>query len=123
MSCLRSALHLLLLFLILGVYAKILRPKEHGKIVYNNKGSARWATNYLQKEAKEAGQVASFFGTQGQIYTVDEVVALLDKNHKGLGKDDEKFHSLVLSSSAEEVARLGNEPKALQQYTQEAMDL
>jgi hypothetical protein len=105
------------------MYAKILRPKEHGKIVYNNKGSARRATNYLQKEAKEAGQVASFFGTQGQAYTADEVVALLDKNHKGLGKEDEKFHSLVLSPSAEEVARLGNDPKALQQYTQEAMDL
>jgi hypothetical protein len=105
------------------MYAKILRPKEHGKIVYNNKGSARRATNYLQKEAKEAGQVASFFGTQGQTYTADEVVDLLDKNHKGLGKDDEKFHSLMLSPSAEEVARLGNDPKALQQYTQEAMDL
>jgi hypothetical protein len=104
------------------MYAKILRPKEHGKIVYNNKGSARRATNYLQKEAKEAGQVATFFGTQGQTYTADEVVALLDKNHKGLGKNEEKFHSLVLSPSAEEVARLGNDPKALQQYTQEAMD-
>lgn len=105
------------------MHAKILRPKDNGKIVYTNTGSVRRVTNYLQKEAKENGQEANFFGSAGKVYTADEVVTMLDKNHKGLGKDEEKFHSLVFSPSVEEVTRLGNDPKALQQYTQDAMEL
>ena len=105
------------------MHAKILRPKDNGKIVYENTGSVRRATNYLQKEAKENGQEVKFFGSAGTAYSADEVVALLDKNHKGLRKDDEKFHSLVFSPSPEEAARLGNDPNALQQYTQETMEL
>lgn len=105
------------------MHAKILRPKDNGKVVYANSGSARRTANYLQKEAKENGQTAEFFGSGGQAYTADEVVAMLDKNHKGLGKEDEKFHSLVFSPSTEEAVRLGNDPKALPQYTQDAMEL
>jgi hypothetical protein len=105
------------------MHAKILRPENNGKVVYNNKGSARRTANYLQKEAKEGGQDAAFFGSAGKVYTADEVVAMLDQNHKGLGKEDEKFHSLVFSPNQEEAGRLGNDPQALQRYTQDAMDL
>jgi hypothetical protein len=105
------------------MHAKILRPQNNGKIVYNNKGSARRTANYLQKEAKEGGQDAAFFGSAEKVYTADEVVALLDQNHKGLGKEDEKFHSLVFSPSQEEAGRLGNDPQALQRYTQDVMEL
>jgi hypothetical protein len=110
-------------FLVNGMHAKILRPKDHGKLVYNNQGSAQRTVNYLQKEAKENQQEATFFGSAGKAYTAEEVVALLDKNHRGLRKDEEKFHSLVFSPSVEETARLGNDPQALQRYTQQAMEL
>ena len=48
---------------------------------------------------------------------------MLDGNVKGLGKDDPKFHSLVLSPSADELLLMGNNPKALEQYTRNVMDL
>ena len=106
------------------MYAKVINPKTNGRKVYNNAGSSQRCANYLVKEAKEAGGEATFFGAPGTgARTGAEVVELLDGNVKGLGKDDPKFHSLVLSPSAEELALIGNNPKALESYTQNVMDL
>ena len=106
------------------MYAKVINPKTNGRKVYNNNGSSQRCANYLVQEAKESGEEARFFGTPGSGYrTADEVVAMLDGNVKGLGKDDPKFHSLVLSPSKDELLLIGNNPKALEQYTQNVMDL
>lgn len=106
------------------MYAKVINPKTNGRKVYNNAGSSQRCANYLVKEAKEAGGEASFFGAPGtEPKTAAEVVAMLDGNVKGLGKDDPKFHSLVLSPSADELLLIGNDPKALESYTQNVMDL
>ncbi|WP_022826200.1 DUF5712 family protein [Hymenobacter norwichensis] len=106
------------------MYAKVINPKTNGKVVYNNNGSSQRCANYLVKEAKEAGGEATFFGAPGtEPKTADEVVKMLDGNVKGLGKDDPKFHSLVLSPSADELLLIGNNPKALEEYTQNVMDL
>lgn len=106
------------------MYAKVINPKTNGKVVYNNNGSSLRCANYLVKEAKEAGGEATFFGAPGsEPKTADEVVKMLDGNVKGLGKDDSKFHSLVLSPSADELLLIGNNPKALEEYTQNVMDL
>ncbi|WP_019949114.1 DUF5712 family protein [Hymenobacter aerophilus] len=107
------------------LYAKVLNPATHGKKVYANNGSVRRATNYLEQEAKQAGQSgAEFFGTEaaGRL-SADDVVQLLDNNHKGLGKDAVKFHSLVLSPDQEQLALLGNDPQKLQEFTRAAMEL
>ena len=42
---------------------------------------------------------------------------MLDGNVKSLGKVDPKFHSLVLSPSADELLLIGNDPKTLESYT------
>lgn len=106
------------------MYAKVINPKTNGRKVYNNNGSSQRCANYLVQEAKESGEEARFFGTPGSGYrTADEVVAMLDGNVKGLGKDDPKFHSLVLSPSKDELLLIGNNPQALEQYTQNVMDL
>jgi len=106
------------------VYVKIINPKTNGKVVYSNAGSARRCANYLVKEAKETGEAAVFFGAPGtEPRTADEVVALLDGNVKGLGKEAAKFHSLVLSPSADEQRLIGGDPLALERYTQNVMDL
>lgn len=106
------------------MYAKVINPKTNGQKVYNNAGSSQRCANYLVKEAKEAGGEATFFGAPGtEPKTAAEVVAMLDGNVKGLGKDDPKFHSLVLSPSQDELLLIGNNPKALEQYTQNVMDL
>jgi hypothetical protein len=105
------------------MYAKIINPKTNGKKVYDNKGSALRTANYLVQEAKEAGEVATFFGAPGSPdKTAEEVVAMLDNNVKGLRKDDTKFYSLVLSPSPEELAHMGNDLQALAKYTQHVMD-
>lgn len=106
------------------MYAKVINPKTNGRKVYNNAGSSQRCASYLAKEAKEAGGEATFFGAPGtEDKTAAEVVEMLDGNVKGLGKDDPKFHSLVLSPSADELVVMGNNPKALEEYTQNVMDL
>lgn len=105
------------------MYAKVIKPKTNGKKVYNNKGSSLRCVNYLAKEAKDAGEVATFFGAPGSLTkTGAEVVTMLDNNVKGLKKEDDKFHSLVLSPSADELRQIGDDPKALEKYTQNVMD-
>lgn len=105
------------------MYAKVINPKTNGKKAYDNKGSSLRTTNYLAKEAKDAGEVATFFGAPGSPEkTAEEVVAMLDGNVKGLRKDDAKFYSLVLSPSQEELLRIGDNPKGLTEYTQHVMD-
>ena len=106
------------------MYAKVINPKTNGRVVYNNAGSSRRCTNYLVKEAKETGEAAVFFGAPGtEPRTADEVVAMLDGNVKGLGKDAVKFHSLVLSPSPDEQRQIEGDPRALERYTQKVMDL
>jgi hypothetical protein len=103
------------------MYAKVIDPKTNGQKVYNNSGSTGRLTNYLSQEAKENGRPVTFFDGGGE-KTAEQVVAMLDSNHKGLRKDDAKFYSLVLSPSYEELAYMGNDPKSLEKYTQNVMD-
>ncbi len=106
------------------MYAKVINPQTNGRKVYNNAGSSQRCANYLAKESKEAGQEVTFFGAPGtEAKTVAEVVEMLDGNAKGLGKDDPKFHSLVLSPSSDELLLIGNNPTALEEYTRNVMDL
>lgn len=106
------------------MYAKVINPKTNGRKVYNNAGSSQRCANYLAIEAKELGAEATFFGAPGSVpQTVAEVVAMLDGNVKGLGKDDAKFHSLVLSPSVDELLLIGNNSKALEIFTQNVMEL
>lgn len=115
------ALRCVFLFVGSAMYAKVIDPKTNGQKVYNNSGSTRWLTNYLSQEAKESGRPLLFFDGSGE-KTVEQVVAMLDSNHKGLRKDDAKFYSLVLSPSSEELSYMGNDPNSLEKYTQNVMD-
>ena len=106
------------------MYAKVINPKTNGRKIYNNAGSSQRCASYLAKEAKEAGGEATFFGAPStEAKTAAEVVEMLDGNVKGLGKDDPKFHSLVLSPSTDELLLIGNNLKALEEYTRNVMDL
>ncbi len=105
------------------MYAKVINPKTNGKKVYDNKGSALRMANYLAKEAKETGEVASFFGAEGSPNkSLKKVVAMIDGNLKSLKKDDAKCYSLVLSPSPEELRRIGDDSKTLKRYIRNVMD-
>ncbi len=106
------------------MYTKVINPDKHGRKVYANTGSARRTTNYLEKEAKANGHELAFFGQAGAgKLNADEVVEMMDANHKGLRKEAAKFYSLVLSPSQNELAALGGDDHALQRYTRDVMDL
>ena len=106
------------------MYVKIINPKTNGRKVYNNSGSSQRCVNYLVAEAKKTGTEATFFGPSGsEPKTAAGAVALLDGNVKGLGEKVPKFHSLVLSPSTDELLLIGNNPKALEQYTHNVMGL
>ncbi|GAB3637906.1 hypothetical protein GCM10027422_34960 [Hymenobacter arcticus] len=106
------------------MYVKVINPKTNGQKVFDNAGSARRTTNYLEKEAKENGREATFFTSPDKpLLMADEVVALIDGNQKGLRATSAKFYSLVLSPGAEELAALGADGQILAAYMQQAMDL
>lgn len=106
------------------MYTKVINPAKHGRKVYANTGSARRTTNYLEKEAKANGHELAFFGgAEAGKLSADEVVEMMDANHKGLRKEAAKFYSLVLSPSQDELAALGSGDHALQRYTRDVMDL
>lgn len=106
------------------MYTKVINPKKHGRKVFANTGSARRTTNYLEKEAKANGHELAFFsGAVAGKLSADEVVEMMDTNHKGLRKEAAKFYSLVLSPSQDELAALGGGDQALQRYTRDVMDL
>jgi hypothetical protein len=105
------------------MYAKIINPKTNGKKVYDNRGSSLRTVNYLAKEAKDVGEVATFFSAPGNSDKMaEEVAVIVDGNIKGLKKDDAKFYSLVLSPSQDELRRIGDDLKGLEQYTQNVME-
>ena len=107
------------------LYAKVINPAIHGRKVYANTGSARRTMNYLEQETKQARRGgAEFFGTEkAGALSADQVVEMLDNNHKGMRQGAAKFYSLVLSPNADQIAYLGNDAHELAKFTRAAMEL
>jgi len=103
------------------MYIKIILPKVNGKKAYSNKGSARQATNYLEHEAKKVGEKAVFFNQDTDRLTGDEAVAMIDSNRKGLRAGDDKFYSIVISPSDEELTHIGNDAAKLRDFTKNVL--
>ena len=105
------------------MYSKVINPEKDGKIAYNNKGSSARLGNYLEKELDLAttpdGKV--FFNNEGY-FTKEEMVKSIDNNVKGLTADDDKFYSLVLSPSQEELEQIKNNPEKLRKFTVDCME-
>lgn len=103
------------------MYAKLIQPKKHGKVTYDNTGSAARLTNYLAQEKANQDKGVSFFGASFDTLTKDDMTTLLATNVKGLRATEAKFYSLVLSPSADELTHIGNSEQALKAYTREVM--
>ncbi len=95
---------------------KISRPSKSGKIVYDNKGTARRLVNYLAHEAKPQGKEVTYFNRTRSDITAQEVVERIDGNQKGLRREDAKFYSLIISPSVEELRHIGNDPEVKSLY-------
>jgi hypothetical protein len=104
------------------MHSKIIHPKKHGRFVFSNKSSSAKAVGYLGHEAKEEQRPAYFFSQEKENIEAQEVKSTIDQNAKGLRKEQEKFYSLVLSPSEEELKHIGHDHQKLQQYTRKVME-
>lgn len=104
------------------MYAKLINPKSHGKVSYNNTGSAARLMNYLAQEKGAQEKDVAFFGATADNLSKEEMGHLIDANVKGLRAEEAKFYSLVLSPSADELTHIGNSEQALKAYTREVME-
>ncbi|TDE08665.1 DUF5712 family protein [Dyadobacter psychrotolerans] len=104
------------------MYSKVIDPERHGKVEYNNKSSVKRLVNYLAHEAKEDEQEILFFNReQGVYYESDEVMSRIDFNVKGLKESDDKFYSLLISPSQDELKHIGNSHSSLEDFARECM--
>jgi len=104
------------------MHSKIINPQQHGRFVFSNRGSCKRTVSYLGHEVREQPGSAHFFHQHQEAITTDEVREAIDFNARGLRKNQEKFYSLVLSPSSEEVAHLENDPKKLKAFTGQVME-
>jgi hypothetical protein len=104
------------------MHAKLIDPKTNGSKAYDNKGSSTRTVNYLKQEAEKGGQEAAFFGAASDEISGADLMQQIDTNVKGLRGTDDKFYSLVLSPSADELAHIGNDDQKLKAYTRQVME-
>ena len=78
---------------------------------------------YLEKENQELApeQQETFFNQNENVIAPEKVISEIDGNTAKLKKREPKFYSIVVSPSQRELKHMGNNPKALRQYTREIM--
>lgn len=104
------------------MHSKIINPKQHGRFVFSNRGTCRKTVSYLGHEMKERPETAHFFNQERETITGEEVRQVIDNNARGLRRNQERFYSLVLSPSSDEITHLGNDPQKLKAFTAQAME-
>lgn len=79
--------------------------------VTDNKGSCRQLTEYMNHEDEErlaeGKQPLLFVTPTGLEVSIEEVISKIDRNHKGLSAKDDKFYSLIISPSENEIKAMG----------------
>jgi hypothetical protein len=103
------------------MHSKVINPAIHGKKAYDNKGSCGALVHYLGHEAKEKGELLTFFNGNRENIPASDVQQGIDGNVKGVRKREVKFYSLVISPSAEELKHIGNNEDKLKTFTRQAM--
>lgn len=104
------------------MHSKIIDPRRNGRFVFANKGSSSKTVGYLGHEAKDQGNSTIFFNGEREEVEAEEVRSAIDQNMKGLRGKEEKFFSLVLSPSMDELAHIGNDKEKLKAFTLQAME-
>lgn len=104
------------------MYIKAQRSDKGG-----NKGSCTPLVSYLSKEDKERGADKEFFFSHDKdVVSSGEVIYNIDHNKGQLGKEDDKFYSIVIAPDEKELKHLGQsqdeQAKAMKEYTREVMD-
>jgi len=104
------------------MHTKIIDPRRNGRFIFANRGSCNKIVSYLGHEAREQNKETEFFNDTQSGITAEQVKLEIDANAKGLRKSHEKFYSLVLSPSKDELNHLSNDPQKLKDYTREVVE-
>lgn len=90
----------------------------------DNRGSCAAFVNYLTKEDyKENSLAKEFFFNHKCMDILDhEVVDTIDRNRKGLGKNDAKFYTGSINFSEDELLFIGNDAGKIKEYTIKVME-
>lgn len=89
---------------------KILNSSADGTT--NNKDGCAALAEYINHEDEqrlsEGKEVFPYTTPDGIEVTTEEVITKIDRNHKHLGKNDDKFYGLVVSPSEDEIKAMGS---------------
>lgn len=104
------------------MHTKVINPLLDGHRVYANTGSVDALVEYLLHEAKEqwAGEDI-FFDATGDGLEAARVRAAINRNARGLKEGEEKFYTMILSPSEDELRHIGNSDQKLKQFARAAM--
>lgn len=105
------------------MYIKIINTYNKPNSKFSNSGSCGRTVNYLKGEAKEKNQECIFFNSENDNISPDDVKEQIDSNTKGIAKEDEKFFSLAISPSAEELEAIGKDKEKLKEYVKDVMKI
>lgn len=102
-------------------YIKFDNPKSFA----SNKESSSAFIHYLSKEDFTIENLSKefFFNQSSKLIPDFEVIESIDKNRKGLGKNDAKFYTGSVNLSAEELLFLNNDLNKIKEYTVKVMEL
>lgn len=92
-----------------------------------NTGSCTQLVRYLNKENQQAleqgliEEISYFFSEEKEMVFSNEVIESIDNNKKGLGKNEAKFYSLVISPNEKELEHIRCSKEKLIEYTRTTM--
>lgn len=102
-----------------------MQSKFASPIKGDNKGSSARLVNYLEKEnnEKDIAEQEYFFSADRNKCNKYEVISQIDNNAKrqGLEKKDDRFYSIIISPSKNELSHIGNDSQKLREYTRDVM--
>lgn len=105
------------------MHTKLINPARDGQQVYHNKGSVDRLVAYLLHESKENKEARDIFFDQYSDHIQPETVAdALNNNVKGLRKGEEKFFTIIVSPSEDELQHIGNDDEKLKVFVRRIME-
>lgn len=103
-----------------------MQTKFTSPVKSSNKGSCSKLVNYLEKENDKtlSSEKEYFFSADRNNCNKWEVIQQIDNNAKGqkIEKEQDRFYSIVIAPSQEELAHIGNDSEKLKEYTRNVME-
>ncbi len=108
------------------MYIKIINPQQDGNKIYNNTGSVDQLVEYLRHEERENEKEdipkEIFFNHTRDRISAEEVKEKINNNVKGVKVNEEKFYSIIVNPSEDEIVHIKNNDDLLRKYVRQVME-